>query len=137
MVHRGGECGKADKKTVDAVTKHPNFRLLLNTEPTEVKGETLVTSLVVKNKEMGKITELPASGVFVEIGMVPATDLVEGLIELDEWKRVKVDSKNQRTSVEGIWAAGDATNELYHQNNIAAGDGVKALEDIYYWLKRG
>jgi thioredoxin reductase len=45
-----------------------------------------------------------------------------------------VDAKNQHTSVEGIWAAGDCTDELYHQNNIAAGDAVKALEDIYFWV---
>lgn len=67
--------------------------------------------------------------------MTPNTDLVEGLIDLDDYKRVVTDPKNQRTSVEGIWAAGDCTNELYHQNNIAAGDAVKALEDIYVYLK--
>ena len=62
-------------------------------------------------------------------------DHIGELVELDELKRVKVNPKNQRTSVEGIWSAGDCTDELYHQNNIAAGDGVKALEDGYFWLK--
>jgi thioredoxin reductase len=51
-------------------------------------------------------------------------------------KRIKANPRNQRTSIEGIWAAGDCTDELYHQNNIAAGDGVKALEDIYLWIKK-
>jgi len=46
-----------------------------------------------------------------------------------------VDPRNQRTSVEGVWAAGDCTDGLYHQNNIAAGDAVKALEDIYLFIK--
>ena len=46
-----------------------------------------------------------------------------------------IDAKNQRTDVPGIWAAGDCTDVLYHQNNIAAGDAVKALEDIYLFLK--
>jgi thioredoxin reductase len=54
---------------------------------------------------------------------------------MDALNRVVTDPKNQHTSVEGIWAAGDCTDELYHQNNIAAGDAVKALEDIYVWLK--
>jgi thioredoxin reductase len=68
--------------------------------------------------------------------MVPATDLVKGLVEFDEWERIKVDGKSQRSSLDGLWAAGDCTDELYHQNNIAAGDAVTALEDIYFWLKR-
>jgi thioredoxin reductase len=47
-----------------------------------------------------------------------------------------VDPRNQRTSVDGVWAAGDATDGIYHQNNIAAGDAVKALEDIYIYVSK-
>jgi len=54
---------------------------------------------------------------------------------MDEWGRIKVDGKSQRSSVEGIWSAGDCSDGLYHQNNIAAGDAVKALEDIYFYIK--
>ena len=50
---------------------------------------------------------------------------------LDEIGRIKIDAKTQKTEVPGIWAAGDCTDVLYHQNNIAAGDAVRALEDIY------
>jgi len=49
---------------------------------------------------------------------------------------IKINHKNQKSSLEGIWAAGDCTDVLYHQNNIAAGDAVKALEDIYLELQR-
>src|SRR3989338_7216091 len=101
----------------------------------EVKGDTFVKALVVKDNASGALTELPVAGIFVEIGMLPATGLVQGLVALDEWNKIKVDAKNQRASVPGIWAAGDCTDGLYHQNNIAAGDAVKALEDIYYFLK--
>ena len=135
LIHRGAECLKADKATVDAVLADPKMKLLLNTEPVEVRGQQFVTGVVVKNTKTGAVQELPAGGVFVEVGMVPSTDFVQGLLELDEWGRVKVDAKNQRTGVAGIWAAGDCTDELYHQNNIAAGDAVKALEDIYFSLK--
>lgn len=135
LVHRSAECSRADKATVDAVLPHPNMKLLINTEPVEIKGGQFVTGVVVKNKETGEQRELPAGGVFVEIGMIPNTDLVKGLLDLDEWGRIKVNPKNQRTSVPGIWAAGDCSDELYHQNNIAAGDAVKALEDIYYFLR--
>lgn len=136
LIHRSPEFDKADKSTVDAVLAHPNMKVLINSEPVEVKGKGFVSALVVKNKVSGETSELPVSGVFVEIGMLPSTDLVKGLVEFDEWNRIKVDGKSQRTSVEGIWGAGDATDELYHQNNIAAGNAVTALEDIYFWLRK-
>jgi len=59
---------------------------------------------------------------------------VKGIVPLDEIGRVKIDAWNQKTETPGIWAAGDCTNVLYHQNNIAAGDAVRALEDIYLAL---
>lgn len=127
---------KADPVTVASVSAHPNFKALPNAEPTEVKGSPFVSSLSYKNCITGEVGELPVTGVFVEIGVIPNTSFVEGLVELDQVKRIKADPRTQRTSVDGIWAAGDVTDELYHQNNIAAGDGVKALEDLYLWLKR-
>ncbi|MEN9561568.1 MAG: hypothetical protein RIQ56_841 [Candidatus Parcubacteria bacterium] len=136
LIHRGSAFDKADAATVEAVKAHPNFTGLLNTSPTEIKGTPFVSGLVVKNSETGETSELRVTGIFVEIGMLPNTDFAEGVVALDAYKRIVVDAKNQRTSLEGIWAAGDVTDELYHQNNIAAGDGVKALEDIYFWLKK-
>ncbi len=135
LINRSPEFIKADKATVDAVLAHPNMKTLVNMTPVEVKGSGFVSGIVVKDNKTGETKEIPAAGIFVEIGMLPATDFVKGLVELDEYNRVVVNAKNQHTSVDGIWAAGDCTDELYHQNNIAAGDAVKALEDIYYWVK--
>ena len=135
LVHRRQEFVRADAATVQAVLAHPAMRTVRNAEPVEIKGDTFVKSIAVKELSTGTLTEIPATGVFVEIGMLPATDLVKGLLDLDEWGRIKVNPKNQRASVGGMWAAGDCTDELYHQNNIAAGDAVKALEDIYFFLK--
>lgn len=134
LVHRSAEFNKADALTVEMVLKHPNMKALTNTRPVEIKGNGFVSSVVVENATGAK-TEIPAAGVFVEIGMVPSTDFVKGVVELDALGRVVTNPKNQHTNVEGVWAAGDCTDELYHQNNIAAGDAVKALEDIYVWLK--
>ncbi len=120
LIHRSNEFARADAATVEAVLAHPNMKALKNTEPVEVKGSNFVSSLVVKNRETGETQELAVSGVFVEIGMLPSTEFVKDLVALDEFNRVKVDAKNQRTSIEGVWAAGDCTDELYHQNNIAA-----------------
>ena len=134
LIHRNAEF-KADPVTVEKVLSHPNMKALLCSEPIEVKGDALVTGLVVKHRETGATTELPVSGVFVEIGVLPNTGFAKDLLHLDDVGRITIDPKNQRASVVGVWAAGDCTDELYHQNNIAAGDGVKALEDIYVWLK--
>ncbi len=134
LIHRRAEFDKADAATVQAVLKHPNFKTLTESEPAEVKGAQFVSSLSVKNLKTGETSELPVTGIFVEIGMLPSTSFAKGVVEMDEYARIKVDARSQRTSVEGIWAAGDCTDELYHQNNIAAGDAVKALEDAYYFL---
>ena len=76
-----------------------------------------------------------ANGIFVEIGMIPNTEYLEGVLELDDYKRVVIDPWTQQTKTQNIWAAGDCTNVLYHQNNIAAGDAVRAIEDIYVNLR--
>lgn len=135
LMHRAEECARADKATVDAILADSKMKLLLNTEPVEIKGQQFVTGVMAKNNKTGEVVEVPAAGVFVEIGMIPSTDLVKGLVECDEWGRIKVDGKTGRASQSGIWAAGDCSDGLYHQNNIAAGDAVKALEDIYFFLK--
>lgn len=125
----------ADPVTVEKVLAHPNMRGITNVEVLEVVGEKFVKGLKYKDKKTGAEQLLPVTGVFVEIGLVPSTDYVADLVDMDQYKRVIVDPRTQRSSIDGIWAAGDCTNGLYHQNNIAAGDAVKALEDIYLYLR--
>lgn len=137
LVHRQPDFLRADAATVSAVLGHPNMRTVTNAEPIEVKGAQFVNTLVVKDRATGQTQELPVAAVFVEIGMVSNTDFAKDLVALDEWGRVKVDGKSQRASTLGVWAAGDCSDGLYHQNNIAAGDAVKALEDIYFFLRAG
>ncbi len=133
LLHRGPDF-KADPITVEKVLKNPKMKALKNIETVEVKGEQFVKSIVYKNTGTGEITEQSTEGIFVEIGLVPNTGYLGDLVELDQYKRVKIDPWTQKTNVSGIWAAGDCTNVLYHQNNIACGDGVRALEDIYLHL---
>lgn len=135
LIHRHKDF-KADPITVEKARAHQNMRILTHAEPTEVIGEQFVTALKYTDKDTGEVKEISVSGVFVEAGVIPSTSFAEELVEMDAIKRIKVDPRNQRTSIEGVWSAGDCTDELYHQNNIAAGDGVKALEDIYLWLKK-
>ena len=133
LIHRNTNF-KADKITIDKVLQDPKMKLITDAEITEIKGEKFVTSLTYQNVKTKELTELKTGGIFVEIGHEPATSLVENLLDLDEHKAIIVNPQTQRTSQTGIWAAGDCTNRLYHQNNIAAGDGIVALEDIYNYL---
>jgi NADH-dependent peroxiredoxin subunit F len=125
---------KADQITVKKVLSNPKMKAILNASITEVRGDKFVTSLTYEDGLSHELHEINTDGVFVEIGLIPATSIVEGLVEMTPYKQIVVDHKTQRTSLSGIWAAGDCTDSLYHQNNIAAGDGVKALEDIYMHL---
>ena len=135
LIHRHSDFAKADQLTVKAVVAHPNMHVLTDSSPIEIQGEAFVQKILVKNEKTGEITEVPVTGIFVEIGAIPATAFVGDLVAKDQNGFIKVDPKNQRTSLEGIWAAGDCSDGLYHQNNIAAGDAVKALEDIFYYLQ--
>ena len=76
------------------------------------------------------------TGVFVEIGLIPNTSWLGLTVDMNKVQQVVVDPLTQRTSHPRIWAAGDCTNGIYHQNNIAAGDAVKALEDIYVAVRK-
>lgn len=134
LINRG-ETFRADPVTVEAVSKNPHFKIVTNAVSKEVKGDKFVNAFVYTDSKTGKDIELAVSGIFVEIGSLPTTYFVKDLVKLTQYNQVIVDPRNQRSSVDGIWAAGDCTDGLYHQNNIAAGDAVKALEDIYLFLK--
>ncbi|MEK7505962.1 MAG: FAD-dependent oxidoreductase [Patescibacteria group bacterium] len=133
LLNRSGEF-RADPVTVEKVLKSPKIHAVRNAEPTAVLGDKFVTGLRYKDKDSGEEKELPVSGIFVEIGLLPNTGLAKGLVQMDEIGRIEIDPKTGATSQEGVWAAGDCTDTLYHQNNIAAGDAVRALEDIYLHL---
>jgi alkyl hydroperoxide reductase subunit F len=125
---------KADEMTVAKVLANPKMKAITNVIPKEVKGEKFVKSLVYENVNTHEVNEINVSGIFVEIGLLPATDFISGVVPLNQFNQIMIDHKDQRTQVEGVWAAGDATDSLYHQNNIASGDAVKALEDIYLYI---
>jgi alkyl hydroperoxide reductase subunit F len=125
---------RADQVTVEKLSKHPNLRILTNTSPVEVIGEKFVTGLKIKNSD-GVEEILNVNGIFVEVGQIPNTEYLNDLVDKNEFSNIKINPWTQATSQSGIWAAGDCTDIYYHQNNIAAGDAVKAVEDIYKTLK--
>lgn len=133
MLNRSTEF-KADPVTVQKVTSHPNMKVIMNAIPVEVKGDKFVSSIVYEDAETKVRTELPTGGIFVEIGLLPSTEFAKEVVSLNQYNQIPIDPRTQATTTPGIWAAGDCTDVLYHQNNIAAGDAVRALEDIYIHL---
>lgn len=128
---------KADPITVELVRKNSKMTILINAIPIEIKGDKFVNILKYKNAKLGEEKELAVAGVFVEIGLLPTTWFAKNTgVEMNALNQIKVDPHNQRTNVPGLWAAGDCTDGLFHQNNIATGDAVKALEDIYLELRK-
>lgn len=126
---------RADEITVASTRSHPSMRILTGVEPTAVVGEQFVAGLKYKDAS-GAENTLPVTGVFVEIGLIPNSGWVGDVLEKNQIGQIKVDSRTQRTSHPRVWAAGDITDGIYHQNNIAAGDAVKALEDVYMFLRK-
>ena len=125
---------RADEITVEKVLKNPKMKAVKNVDILEIQGEKFVEGIVYKDRITDETIELKVSGIFVEVGQIPNTDFAKDVVSLDEYARIKIDPTTQKTNTPGIWAAGDCTDVLYHQNNIAAGDAVRALEDIYLYL---
>jgi alkyl hydroperoxide reductase subunit F len=135
LIHRSKEF-KADEITVKKTLENPKFKVILNADIKRVDGEQFVSSLTYADKDTGVEATIPTTGIFVEVGQIPNTDFLKGVVELDAIGKIVVNPLTQTTSIPGIWAAGDATNGIYHQNNIAAGDAVKAIEDAYIWIHK-
>lgn len=127
---------RAEEIMVNRLLADQKFKLIKNTLIEEIHGETFVSGITYKDKNTNEITKLDTNGIFVEVGQIPNTDFVSKVVELNQEKKIVIDPWTGRASQKHlIWAAGDATNILYQQNNIAAGEAIKAVEDIYKTLK--
>lgn len=136
LVERGAEL-KGDAVTQARIKNEKKVQIILNAETKEILGEKSVTALKYKDLTSGEEKVLDVQGVFIEIGTVPNSDMVKGLVEINRFGEIVVDHKTQRTSRTGIWAAGDVTDVMYKQNNISAGDAVKAVLNIYDYFQFG
>lgn len=127
---------RAEPIIMEKILSNPKVKAITNVDLLEIKGDKFVKSIVYKDKKTGEVTDLPVAGIFVEIGANPSVDFIEhGLVKLNDKEQILVDAKTQKTSTPGVWAAGDCTDGLYAQNNIAVGDAIKAVEDIYKFLR--
>ncbi len=128
----------ADEILREKVLSDRRVKLLLKTKVKEIRGNGKeVTSVILEKVEEGETYELEVDGVFVEIGLVPKTELAESLgILRNERKEIIVDCNN-RTSEKGVYAAGDCTSIFAKQIITAAGEGAKALLSVYHDLTYG
>ncbi len=132
VVHRR-ESLRASKILQDRAEANPKISFVWNSVVEEVLGDGAVKSVRLRDLTTEKTTELPTDGVFVAIGHTPNTSLFEGQLELDNGYIV-VEEPSTRTSVPGVFAAGDVVDTIYRQAVTAAGMGCKAAIDAERFL---
>lgn len=133
IINRGsGFAG--DPLTQEEVKKSPKVNIINNAQIQEILGEQFVTAIKYMDNVNGQVKELPVGGVFVEIGSVPNSEFMKGLVLMNKAGEIIVDHRTSATSRPGIFAAGDVTDEIYKQNNISAGDAVAAALSAYNYL---
>ena len=120
---------------IDKVKGANNLTIFLEHEVVEIKGEKFVDGIRIRDLKTKQERELQVSGVFVEIGLIPNSDLAKGIITLNRLGEIEVNCANE-TSVPGLFAAGDVTNVPEKQIVIAAGEGAKAALAAHRYLQR-
>lgn len=123
----------ADKILIQKIKEFKNTDYIFSSFIKEIKGDSKVRSCEIINIKTKNVKTIETDGIFVEIGLIPNTDFVKGLLELNEYNEIRIDSMC-RTNIEGIFAAGDVTSVLFKQIIIAAGEGSKAALSCYVYL---
>jgi thioredoxin reductase (NADPH) len=133
VVHRRDTL-RASKIMADRALAHEKINFVWNTGVEDVLGQDKVTALRLKNLVDGTETELAVTGVFVAIGNDPRTDLVKGKLELTAEGTIAVDGRTSKTSIPGVFAAGDVIDPTYRQAITASGSGCVAALDVEHYL---
>ncbi len=124
-----------DPVMIDKVMDLSHIRIMNNTEVLEIEGNKLVESVRIKSRDGGLEKDLHVSGVFIEVGSLPATDYLKDLVKLNKNGEIIIDELNA-TSVPGIFAAGDITEVVEKQIITAAGEGAKAAIQASIYLSK-
>jgi thioredoxin reductase (NADPH) len=136
LVHRRDEL-RAEKILQRRLFDHPKIKILWDTQLAEVFGEDDplgVTGAKLKNTKTGEETIMPIDGIFIAIGHSPQTELFKNQLELKAGGYIKTKPGSTATSVEGVFAAGDVTDDVYRQAVTAAGLGCMAALDVERYL---
>lgn len=133
VIHRRSEL-RASKIMQDRALANDKIEFVWNSEVADVLGDESVTGLVLRDTVDGSTRELPVTGVFVAIGNDPRTHLVHEQLTLTEHGTVWVDGRSSRTSLAGVFAAGDVVDPTYRQAVTAAASGTTAALDVEHYL---
>ncbi len=136
VVHRR-DSFRAEKILIERLMKNPKIEVVWNATVEEVLGNEMplgVTGVRVKDVQTGAERVVPCEGFFVAIGHAPASELVKDQLELHHGGYVKVEPGSTRTSIAGVFAAGDLTDHVYRQAVTSAGMGCMAALDTERWL---
>lgn len=133
IIHRRDEF-RASKIMEERARNNPKIKFLTNAKVVEVKGDKSVETLVVEDTQTGEQQDVAMDAMFVAIGHDPRTTVFEGQVELQENGYVKVDEPSTRTSLPGVFAAGDLVDSHYQQAITAAGSGCRAALDAEAYL---
>ncbi|MBF9028696.1 thioredoxin-disulfide reductase [Rhodobacterales bacterium FZCC0188] len=136
LIHRRDSL-RAEKIMQDRLFKNPKIKVIWNHEVDEVVGTDAprgVEAVKARHVETGAITEVPCKGFFVAIGHAPASDLIKDQLKLHSGGYVWVEPGTTRTSIPGVFAAGDLTDHTYRQAVTSAGMGCMAALDAERWL---
>jgi NADH-dependent peroxiredoxin subunit F len=133
LIHQFGvfQAFEALEKKVRSIS---NIEIILESKVEEILGGNKVEKIKIKNQKTGAISEIALNGVFVEIGFEVKTDIVSGLVKLNERKEIIID-ENGETSLPGLFAAGDATPNPYKQITVAVGSGTVAALGAYRYIQ--
>ncbi len=133
LIHRRDEF-RASRIMLERAQANEKITFVTNTEVVAVEGDSKVSGLLLRNTATGEESKLPVTGVFVAIGHDPRSDLVRGLVDLDDEGYVQVQGRTTNTSLDGVFAAGDLVDHTYRQAITAAGSGCAAAIDAERWL---
>ncbi len=120
----------------EEIKAHPKVEIVYNALTKEILGQSVVTGLLYQDILTKKEKTIILDGVFVEIGMVPNTDFLGDLVNRNTFGEIILNHRTGETSAQGIFGAGDATDVLYKQNNISAGQGALASLSAYDYIKK-
>ncbi len=135
LVHRRSAF-RAEEALVKDIRSKNNVKLFWNTEVKEIRGEKLVTQVVLLDNKTKEIKELATDAVFVQIGEAPNNQIAQAFnIALDKEGYIKIDLF-QRTNIPGVFAAGDVTNHPVKQIGTAVGQGITAALEAYSYIRR-
>ncbi|MFE9483353.1 thioredoxin-disulfide reductase [Streptomyces spororaveus] len=133
IVHRRDSL-RASKAMQDRAFADPKIKFAWDSEVAEIRGDQKLAGLTLRNTKTGETSELPVTGLFIAVGHDPRTELFKGQLDLDEEGYLKVDAPSTRTSITGVFGAGDVVDHTYRQAITAAGTGCSAALDAERFL---